>query len=79
VIFVYLLQPVLTVGWHRLHRVRGDQLTMQAVTDTMHSFDNAWIYDNNTGKKPAFSMWSKNSGIRMDVTTDQVSTLAMET
>jgi hypothetical protein len=37
----------------------------------IYSFDNAWIDDNNTGTKPAFSVWSKNSGIRMDVTTNQ--------
>ncbi|KZV99630.1 galactose mutarotase-like protein [Exidia glandulosa HHB12029] len=34
-------------------------------------FDNAWVYDNNDGKKPIFSLWSVNSGIRMDVTTNQ--------
>lgn len=27
-------------------------------------FDNAWVYDNNDGKKPIFSLWSVNSGIR---------------
>ncbi|KAL0949392.1 hypothetical protein HGRIS_009456 [Hohenbuehelia grisea] len=27
-------------------------------------FDNCWIYDKNDGKKPAFSLWSVNSGIR---------------
>ncbi|KAJ7283933.1 galactose mutarotase-like protein [Mycena rebaudengoi] len=34
-------------------------------------FDNAWVYDNNNGKKPAFSVWSVNSGIKLDVTTNQ--------
>jgi len=34
-------------------------------------FDNCWIYDNNTGTTPVFSTWSTNSGIRLDVTTDQ--------
>ncbi|TDL30003.1 galactose mutarotase-like protein [Rickenella mellea] len=33
--------------------------------------DNCWIYDKNNGKTPAFSIWSVNSGIRLDVTTDQ--------
>ncbi|KAK7054204.1 galactose mutarotase-like protein [Favolaschia claudopus] len=35
-------------------------------------FDNAWVYDNNKGKKPIFSVWSVNSGIKLDVTTDQL-------
>lgn len=26
--------------------------------------DNAFIYDDNTGEEPAFSVWSENSGIR---------------
>jgi aldose 1-epimerase len=39
--------------------------------DNCRGFDNAWIYDGNTGKSPIFSMWSVNSGIRMDVTTNQ--------
>jgi galactose mutarotase-like enzyme len=34
-------------------------------------YDNAFIFDNNTGTSPAFSLWSTNSGIRMDVTTNQ--------
>ncbi|TFK55900.1 galactose mutarotase-like protein [Heliocybe sulcata] len=34
-------------------------------------FDNCWVYDNNTGTTPIFSLWSVNSGIRMDVITDQ--------
>ncbi|KZT19276.1 galactose mutarotase-like protein [Neolentinus lepideus HHB14362 ss-1] len=34
-------------------------------------FDNCWVYDNNTSKSPIFSLWSVNSGIRMDVITDQ--------
>lgn len=34
-------------------------------------FDNAWVYDNNAGKKPVFSLWSVNSGIKLDVTTNQ--------
>ncbi|KAJ6486379.1 galactose mutarotase-like protein [Mycena vitilis] len=35
-------------------------------------FDNAWVYDNNDCKKPVFSIWSVNSGIKLDVTTDQL-------
>ncbi|KAJ6515741.1 galactose mutarotase-like protein [Mycena sanguinolenta] len=35
-------------------------------------FDNCWIYDDNTSTKPVFSMWSVNSGIKLEVTTDQV-------
>lgn len=27
-------------------------------------FDNCWIYDENDGKKPVFSIWSVNSGIK---------------
>lgn len=34
-------------------------------------FDNAWIYDNNTGDAPVVSVWSENSGIRLDVVTNQ--------
>jgi len=34
-------------------------------------FDNCWIYDDNDGKKPAFSLWSVNSGIKLEVTTNQ--------
>ncbi|KAL0577070.1 hypothetical protein V5O48_004913 [Marasmius crinis-equi] len=34
-------------------------------------FDNCWVYDNNTGKEPIFSVWSTNSGIKLDVITDQ--------
>ncbi|EPQ59403.1 galactose mutarotase-like protein [Gloeophyllum trabeum ATCC 11539] len=34
-------------------------------------FDNCWVYDNNTGKAPIFSLWSVNSGIRLDVVTNQ--------
>ncbi|CEL59421.1 aldose 1-epimerase [Rhizoctonia solani AG-1 IB] len=33
--------------------------------------DNAWIYDRSAEKKPAFSLYSPNSGIKMSVTTDQ--------
>ncbi|KAJ7682647.1 galactose mutarotase-like protein [Mycena polygramma] len=35
-------------------------------------FDNAWVYDNNDCQKPVFSIWSVNSGIKLDVTTDQL-------
>jgi len=35
-------------------------------------FDNCWIYDAPQTKKPIFSIWSTNSGIKLDVTTDQV-------
>ncbi|KAJ7180255.1 galactose mutarotase-like protein [Mycena crocata] len=34
-------------------------------------FDNAWVYDKNDCKKPVFSIWSVNSGIKLDVTTNQ--------
>ncbi|KDQ64640.1 hypothetical protein JAAARDRAFT_167124 [Jaapia argillacea MUCL 33604] len=34
-------------------------------------FDNCWIYDNSTWSTPAFSLWSVNSGIKLDVYTDQ--------
>ncbi|TFL04354.1 galactose mutarotase-like protein [Pterulicium gracile] len=34
-------------------------------------YDNCWVYDENNSTEPAFSMWSINSGIRMDVTTNQ--------
>ncbi|KAL1747662.1 galactose mutarotase-like domain-containing protein [Schizophyllum fasciatum] len=34
-------------------------------------FDNAWVYDNNTGDAPILSVWSENSGIRLDVVTNQ--------
>ncbi|KAH8830474.1 galactose mutarotase-like domain-containing protein [Flagelloscypha sp. PMI_526] len=34
--------------------------------------DNAFIYEGNSGRSPAFSLWSKNSGIRLDITTEQV-------
>ncbi|KAF8195730.1 galactose mutarotase-like domain-containing protein [Mycena galopus ATCC 62051] len=35
-------------------------------------FDNCFIYDDNTNTKPVFSIWSVNSGIKLEVTTDQV-------
>ncbi|PBL02369.1 galactose mutarotase-like protein [Armillaria gallica] len=35
-------------------------------------FDNCWIYDGNDGRQPAFSVWSINSGIRIDVVTNQL-------
>ncbi|KAL1725027.1 galactose mutarotase-like domain-containing protein [Schizophyllum commune] len=35
-------------------------------------FDNAWVYDNNTGDAPVLSVWSENSGIRLDVFTNQL-------
>ncbi|KII95246.1 hypothetical protein PLICRDRAFT_48209 [Plicaturopsis crispa FD-325 SS-3] len=34
-------------------------------------FDNCFLYDDNDGTKPIFSLWSNNSGIKLDVTTDQ--------
>ncbi|EIN10310.1 galactose mutarotase-like protein [Punctularia strigosozonata HHB-11173 SS5] len=34
-------------------------------------FDNCWVYDEHDEKKPVFSLWSTNSGIRLDVTTNQ--------
>ncbi|KAK0453460.1 galactose mutarotase-like protein [Armillaria borealis] len=35
-------------------------------------FDNCWIYDGNDGHRPVFSVWSINSGIRIDVVTNQL-------
>ncbi|KAF8897676.1 galactose mutarotase-like domain-containing protein [Infundibulicybe gibba] len=34
-------------------------------------FDNCWIFDRNTGTKPVFSVWSQNSGIKLDIITNQ--------
>ncbi|KAJ7228515.1 galactose mutarotase-like protein [Mycena pura] len=34
-------------------------------------FDNCWIYDHNNAKDPVFSIWSVNSGIKLEVTTNQ--------
>ncbi|KAF9055529.1 galactose mutarotase-like protein [Hymenopellis radicata] len=34
-------------------------------------FDNAWIYDTNSEDEPVFSVWSTNSGIKLDVITNQ--------
>jgi len=34
-------------------------------------FDNCWIYDKNDEKDPVFSIWSVNSGIKLEVTTNQ--------
>ncbi|KAF8161157.1 galactose mutarotase-like domain-containing protein [Crassisporium funariophilum] len=34
-------------------------------------FDNCWLFDEVTQKKPAFSMWSVNSGIKLDIFTNQ--------
>ncbi|KAJ7129517.1 galactose mutarotase-like protein [Mycena epipterygia] len=34
-------------------------------------FDNCWIYDKNDLKDPVFSIWSVNSGIKLEVTTNQ--------
>jgi aldose 1-epimerase len=36
-------------------------------------YDNCWVYDH-PGRKNSLSMWSNVSGIRLDVTTDQVAT-----
>ncbi|KAH7103324.1 galactose mutarotase-like protein [Auriculariales sp. MPI-PUGE-AT-0066] len=33
--------------------------------------DNAFIFDDNTGNAPSSSVWSVNSGIRLDITTNQ--------
>jgi len=35
-------------------------------------FDNCWIYDAPQSKTPLFSIWNTNSGIKLDVTTDQI-------
>ncbi|KZP17313.1 galactose mutarotase-like protein [Athelia psychrophila] len=34
-------------------------------------FDNCFVYDDNKDDKPIFSMWSVNSGIKLEVTTNQ--------
>ncbi|KAJ7068416.1 galactose mutarotase-like domain-containing protein [Mycena amicta] len=34
-------------------------------------FDNCWIYDDKVKTEPVFSIWSTNSGIKLDVTTNQ--------
>ncbi|TFK75769.1 galactose mutarotase-like protein [Pluteus cervinus] len=34
-------------------------------------YDNAWVFDNNDGKSSVMSFWSQNSGIKMDITTNQ--------
>jgi len=34
-------------------------------------FDNCWIFDKRSLEKPAFSAWSVNSGIRLDIYTNQ--------
>ncbi|KAF8076540.1 galactose mutarotase-like domain-containing protein [Lyophyllum atratum] len=34
-------------------------------------FDNCWVFDKNDSKKPVFSMWSVNSGIKLDLITNQ--------
>jgi len=35
-------------------------------------FDNCWVFDDNDSKKPVFSIWSVNSGIRLDIITNQL-------
>ncbi|KAF5390721.1 hypothetical protein D9757_002662 [Collybiopsis confluens] len=35
-------------------------------------FDNCWIYDEHDASEPALSIWSVNSGIKLEVTTNQV-------
>jgi len=35
-------------------------------------FDNCWLYDKPQDKTPIFSVWSTTSGIKLDVTTDQI-------
>ncbi|PPQ65991.1 hypothetical protein CVT26_010651 [Gymnopilus dilepis] len=35
-------------------------------------FDNCWILDSPSVKKPTFSIWSKNSGIKLDIFTNQI-------
>ncbi|KAJ3571129.1 hypothetical protein NP233_g3966 [Leucocoprinus birnbaumii] len=34
-------------------------------------FDHCWIYDNNESKRTGTSLWSDNSGIRVDISTNQ--------
>ncbi|KAG6911230.1 hypothetical protein DXG01_003097 [Tephrocybe rancida] len=34
-------------------------------------FDNCWVLDKNDFKKPVFSIWSVNSGIKLDIITNQ--------
>ncbi|KAF8906824.1 galactose mutarotase-like domain-containing protein [Gymnopilus junonius] len=35
-------------------------------------FDNCWLLDSVNEKKPAFSIWSNNSGIKLDIFTNQI-------
>jgi len=35
-------------------------------------FDNCWIYNKPQAVRPIFSIWSTNSGIKLDVVTDQI-------
>ncbi|KAJ7030824.1 galactose mutarotase-like protein [Mycena alexandri] len=37
-------------------------------------FDNDWVYDTPNSNKPGLSLWSTNSGIKLDVTTNQIAT-----
>ncbi|KAF9464411.1 galactose mutarotase-like domain-containing protein [Collybia nuda] len=34
-------------------------------------FDNCWLFDKNDFKKPVFSIWSVNSGIKLEIITNQ--------
>ncbi|KAF9057698.1 galactose mutarotase-like protein [Panaeolus papilionaceus] len=35
-------------------------------------FDNCWAFDHPNSRKPAASFWSTNSGIKLDIFTDQI-------
>ncbi|KAJ7737319.1 galactose mutarotase-like domain-containing protein [Mycena metata] len=37
-------------------------------------FDNDWVYDTPKSDKPGLSLWSTNSGIKLDITTNQIAT-----
>ncbi|KAJ7765020.1 galactose mutarotase-like domain-containing protein [Mycena maculata] len=50
-----------------INATAGDQF---CGTDCI-GFDNCWIYDDNNEKDPVFSLWSVNSGIKLEVTTNQ--------
>ncbi|EEB90761.1 hypothetical protein MPER_10990, partial [Moniliophthora perniciosa FA553] len=39
--------------------------------DGCQGYDHCWIYDKDESKKAGTSLWSDNSGIRVDITTNQ--------
>uniref|UniRef100_A0A0W0ETF1 Galactose mutarotase-like protein n=1 Tax=Moniliophthora roreri TaxID=221103 RepID=A0A0W0ETF1_MONRR len=42
--------------------------------DGCQGYDHCWIYDKDESQKAGTSLWSDNSGIRVDITTDQPAT-----